>query len=106
MSIRVYDYRTDIRNLEITPEIRSRFIYLEPHEVHTRHSHDLGHEVFLVLDGHVRFDVDGETVDLLAGQLLPRPREPVAPGKQSRGCARDDVPLRYPAHRADPHLLG
>ena len=69
MSIRVYDYRTDIRNLEITPEIRSRFIYLEPHEVHTRHSHDLGHEVFLVLDGHVRFDVDGETVDLLPGNF-------------------------------------
>ena len=69
MSIRVYDYRTDIRNLEITPEIRARFIYLEPHEVHTRHSHDLGHEVFLVLDGHVRFDVDGEIVDLRPGHF-------------------------------------
>lgn len=69
MAIRVYDYRNDIRNLEIMPEIRSRFIYLEPHEVHSRHSHDLGHEVFLVLDGHVRFDVAGETVDLLPGQF-------------------------------------
>jgi len=68
MPYRVYDYRTDIRNLEITPEVRARFIRLEPHEVHARHSHDLGHEVFLVLEGHADIEIEGERAVLGPGQ--------------------------------------
>jgi quercetin dioxygenase-like cupin family protein len=66
--MRVYDYRTDIRNVDITPEIRSRFLRFAPHETHTRHSHDLGHEVFLVLEGRGEFEIDGETAILGPGQ--------------------------------------
>jgi quercetin dioxygenase-like cupin family protein len=69
MPYRVYDYRHDIRNLEITPEVRARFIRLAPHEVHGRHSHDLGHEVFLILEGQADIEIDGERAVLGPGQF-------------------------------------
>lgn len=69
MAFTVYDYRTDVRNLVITPEIRSRFMRLEPGAVAARHSHDLGHEVFLILEGHAEFEIDGERAVLGPGQM-------------------------------------
>ncbi len=69
MPFDVYDYRTDVRNVVITPEIRSRFMRLEPGAVATRHSHDLGHEVFLVLEGQAEFEIDGERAVLGPGQM-------------------------------------
>ena len=30
MTFDVYDYRTDVRNILVTPEIRSRFLRVEP----------------------------------------------------------------------------
>lgn len=68
MAVTVYDCRTDNRNLEITPEIRTRFTHIAPREVHVRHSHDLGHEVFLVLEGRLQFHLDDGVVELSAGQ--------------------------------------
>jgi len=69
MSIEVFDYRTDVRNVVITPEIRSRFLRMEPGEVAVRHSHDLGHEVFLVLEGQCEFEIDGDRAVLGPGQM-------------------------------------
>src|SRR5579875_2562703 len=69
MPFPIYDYRRDIRNLDITPEIRSRFMQLGPHEVAGRHSHDLGYEVFLVLEGQAEFEIDGERAVVNPGQL-------------------------------------
>jgi quercetin dioxygenase-like cupin family protein len=65
----VYDYRNDVRNVVITPEIRSRFLRMEPGYVAPRHSHDLGHEVFLVLSGRAEFEIDGERAVLGPGQM-------------------------------------
>jgi quercetin dioxygenase-like cupin family protein len=65
----VYDFRTDVRNVVITPEIRSRFLRMEPGYTAPRHSHDLGHEVFLVLDGQAEFDIDGDRAVLGPGQM-------------------------------------
>jgi quercetin dioxygenase-like cupin family protein len=65
----IYDYRTDVRNVFITPEIRSRFLRMEPGAVGRRHSHDLGHEVFLVLEGRAEFELDGERAILGPGQM-------------------------------------
>jgi quercetin dioxygenase-like cupin family protein len=65
----VYDYRRDVRNIVITPEIRSRFMRMEPGYVAPRHSHDLGHEVFLVLAGQAEFEIDGERAVLGPGQM-------------------------------------
>jgi quercetin dioxygenase-like cupin family protein len=65
----VYDYRTDVRNVVITPEIRSRFLKMEPGYTAPRHSHDLGHEVFLILSGQAEFEIDGERAVLGPGQM-------------------------------------
>ena len=69
MSFAVYDYRSDIRNVLITPQIRSRFLQMEPGQIAQLHSHDLGHEVFLILQGRVAFEIDGETQELGPGQM-------------------------------------
>ncbi|OGG52711.1 MAG: hypothetical protein A3F84_08080 [Candidatus Handelsmanbacteria bacterium RIFCSPLOWO2_12_FULL_64_10] len=69
MSFPVYDYRTDVRNVLVTPQIRSRFLRMEPGQVAQLHSHDLGHEVFLVLEGRALFEIDGETAEVGPGQM-------------------------------------
>ena len=69
MSFPVYDYRTDIRNVLVTPHIRSRFLRMEPGQAADLHSHDLGHEVFLILEGRAAFEIDGETQELGPGQM-------------------------------------
>jgi mannose-6-phosphate isomerase-like protein (cupin superfamily) len=65
----VYDYRTDVRNVVIMPDIRSRFLRMEPGEVGPRHSHDLGQEVFLILEGECEFEIEGESAVLGPGQM-------------------------------------
>ena len=69
MGFPVYDYRTDVRNVLVTPQIRSRFLKMEPGQRAQLHSHDLGHEIFLILEGRVEFEIDGETEELGPGQM-------------------------------------
>jgi quercetin dioxygenase-like cupin family protein len=69
MSFAVYDYRTDVRNVLVTPQIRSRFMKMKPGQVAQPHSHDLGHEIFLVLEGRCEFEIDGESQVLGPGQM-------------------------------------
>ena len=71
MSFQIFDYRNEdhIKNLLVTPNIRSRFLRMEPGQVAGRHSHDLGHEIFLILQGSCIFDIEGEEQELHAGQL-------------------------------------
>ena len=68
MSLEVWDSAHDIKNLFITPEIRSRIMRFEPHQLGSGHTHDLGHEMFLVLDGQAEFTIDGQTAVLGPGQ--------------------------------------
>ncbi len=71
MSFEVYDFRQDkdIRNLLVTPQIRARFARMEPGEEAGYHSHDLGHEVFLVLQGRALFTIDGDEKELGPGEM-------------------------------------
>ena len=69
MTFEVYDYRTDVRNILVTPEIRSRFLKVEPGAPAGSHTHDLGHEVFLVLDGVAEFEIDGGKREVGPGQM-------------------------------------
>lgn len=69
MPLQVFDYRRDIKNVVITPEIRARFLRFEVGEVATRHSHDLGAEVFLIMQGRAEFEIEGETAVLGPGEL-------------------------------------
>lgn len=69
MPFEVFDYRKDIRNLWITPQIRSRFMRLEPGVTSYGHTHDLGQEIFLILQGQAEFTIEGETAILGPGQV-------------------------------------
>ncbi len=70
MPIRVYDQRTDIANLVVHPEIRGRFMRMVPGPAARMHSHDLGGEIFLVLEGRCEFLVEDERVTYGPGQLI------------------------------------
>jgi quercetin dioxygenase-like cupin family protein len=69
MALTVYDFRSDVRNILVTPQIRLRFLRFEVGTVAQRHTHDLGHEIFLILAGRAEFEIDGERAELGPGQL-------------------------------------
>ncbi len=69
MGFPVYDFRTDVRNILVTPQIRSRFLRMEPGQVSQGHTHDLGQEIFLILSGRCEFTIDGESEELGPGQM-------------------------------------
>ena len=70
MPIPVYDYRTDLTNLVVQPEIRSRFRRVELGPVPRYHSHDLGGETFVVMEGQIEFTVADEHVVCQQGQAI------------------------------------
>ena len=69
MSLKVYDFHTDIANVLVTPQIRCRFMKMEVGQEAGGHTHDLGHEIFLVLQGQAEFEVDGERATLGPGEF-------------------------------------
>ena len=69
MGFAVYDYREDIRNILVAPQIRARFLRMEVGQVNQGHTHDLGHEVFLILQGQCEFEIEGHKEVLGPGQL-------------------------------------
>jgi quercetin dioxygenase-like cupin family protein len=69
MSFAVYDYRTTNHNVLVTPEIRARLYHMKPGQVDGRHSHDLGHEVFLILEGQAEFNINGVKKVLGPGEM-------------------------------------
>lgn len=69
MSFEVYDFRTTNRNVLVTPEIRARLYHMKPGQVDGRHSHDLGHEVFIILEGLAEFNINGTKKELGPGQM-------------------------------------
>jgi quercetin dioxygenase-like cupin family protein len=69
MAFDVFDFRTDTRNVVVTPELRGRFLRMEPGEVGPSHSHDLGHEVFIVLEGKAEFLIEDHRAVLGPGQM-------------------------------------
>ena len=75
MSFPIYDFRKDHKNLIVTPELRSRFLYMasgvktDLKNKASGHSHDLGYEIFLIMQGKVRGFIDGKEGILEAGQL-------------------------------------
>ena len=69
MSLKVYDYRSDIVNMLVTPQIRCRFLKMAVGQFNAGHTHDLGHEIFLILQGRAEFEIDGESAVLGPGQM-------------------------------------
>jgi quercetin dioxygenase-like cupin family protein len=68
VALRVYDFHDDILNFVITPEIRMRFYRMEVGQVDSRHSHDLGHEIFFILQGKCEMEIECERAVLEPGQ--------------------------------------
>ena len=69
MDLPVYDFRTDIKNVLVTPQIRSRFLKMAVGQFNEGHTHDLGHEIFLILQGKAEFVIEGRKAILGPGQL-------------------------------------
>jgi mannose-6-phosphate isomerase-like protein (cupin superfamily) len=70
MPIPVHDYRADLTNICVQPQIRSRFRRVELGPVPQVHSHDLGGETFLVMAGQIEFTVADEHVVCQPGQTI------------------------------------
>ncbi len=69
MAFEVYDFRDVDKNVLVTPEIRARLYHMAPGQVDRRHSHDLGHELFLILEGKAEFMIAGHIEVLEPGQM-------------------------------------
>ncbi len=69
MPFQVLDFHTDIRNVLTTPEIRARFLQVDVGHTAQSHTHDLGHEIFLILQGQAEFTIEGHAEVLGPGQL-------------------------------------
>ena len=102
MPIRVYDYRHDLQNLVVRPEGRARFRRVELGPVPAMHSHDLGGETFLVLEGQIEFNVETDHVVCTPGQLIyvpPRTKHAVrAVGDQPGAIFLSVTPHVEPTH--------
>jgi quercetin dioxygenase-like cupin family protein len=70
MTTRVFDFRNDPGNVIVAPEIRGRFMRVQPERQDRMHSHDVAGESFLVVEGICEFTVDGEDVVCETGQLI------------------------------------
>ena len=69
MPFQVLDFHKDIRNVLTTPEIRARFLQIDVGQTSQSHTHDLGHEIFLILQGQAEFTIEGHAEVLGPGQL-------------------------------------
>ena len=102
MPISVYDYRKDLQNLVVPPERRARFWRVELGPVPPMHSHDLGGETFLVLEGQIEFNVEAESVVCEPGQLIyvpPRTKHAVrAVGERPGAIFLSVTPHVEPTH--------
>ena len=69
MPFQVLDFHKDIRNVLTTPEIRARFLQIDVGHTSQSHTHDLGHEIFLILQGQAEFTIEGHAEVLGPGQM-------------------------------------
>ncbi len=102
MPVRVFDYRTDSGNVIVTPEIRGRFMRVQPERQPLMHSHDVAGESFLVVEGTCEFTVDGEDVTCEPGQLIYVPPQ-VKHALHAVGDARCTVFLTVTPHIEPTH---
>ncbi len=70
MPIAVWDFRKDVANVVVEPEIRARFLRMEPSPAGDLHSHDVAGEIFVVLEGECEFIVEDEHVTCGPGQMI------------------------------------
>jgi quercetin dioxygenase-like cupin family protein len=102
MALDVFDYRHDLRNIFVSSQIRSRFLRMEPGQEADLHSHDLGHEIFLILRGQARFEISGEVAELEPGQACiarcDEPHKVSVIGEESMTMYLSVTPHVQPTH--------
>ena len=106
MALKTYDWRDDpMGHIVAAPEVRARFMRFEPgREPGGWHSHEEsgGVEVFVVLEGKMRFDIDDETIIATPGQaVVAWPHQ-----KHRATCAGDEPAIIYltvTPHRPPTH---
>ena len=99
VALQVYDFHRDVKNFLVTPEIRMRFYRMEVGQVDGRHSHDLGHEIFFILEGRCEMEVEGERAILEPGQACVALRDQLHQAKN----VGDTPVLMYLS--VSPHVL-
>ena len=105
MTIPVYDYRTNLTNLVVEPEIRSRFRRVELGPVPEIHSHDLGGETFVVMAGQIEFTVADEHVVCQPGQAIFVPPRTTHAVRAVGAETGRHVPERLATRGADAYVL-
>lgn len=100
MGFEVYDFHTTNRNVLVTPEIRARLYHMKPGQVDGRHTHDLGHEVFLILEGQAEFEIKGERRVLGPGEMCIAKADEI---HQIRNALPDKPTIMYLS--VSPHIL-
>ncbi|HEX2186598.1 MAG TPA: cupin domain-containing protein, partial [Chloroflexota bacterium] len=108
MNLQTFDWRDDPMGTVIAvPEVRARFMRFEPGRPPGGwHSHEEsgGVEVFLVLRGAMKFEIDDETVIATAGQaVVAYPHQ-----KHRASCAGDEPAILYltvTPHRRPTHTF-
>ena len=109
MPARTFDWRDDPMGTAVAvPEVRARFIRAEPGEkLGNFHSHEEsdGIEVWVVLEGAVRFEIEDETVIATAGQAVVAWPHEKAPCHLCRRRAGGVLPDRHAAPLTHPHAL-
>ena len=108
MAVQTFDWRDDPMGTVIAaPEVRARFMRFEPGKAPTGfHSHEEsgGVEVFLVLEGAIRFEIDGQEVVATAGQaVVAYPHQ-----RHRASCAGDGPAILYltvTPHRQPTHTF-
>ncbi len=100
--MRVFNYKKDIGNIVVTPEIRCRFMLEPPDKEREFHYHEGAGEVFLVLEGRVEFTIEKETLIANAGEFVYVP-----PYYKHTLCALDGEPayiyLSVAPHKEPTH---
>ena len=106
MELRTFDWRDDPMGTVIAaPQVRARFMRFEPGRAPAGfHSHEEsgGVEVFLVLEGAIKFEIDGGEVVATAGQAVV-----AYPHQRHRAtCVGDEPAILYltvTPHRQPTH---
>jgi len=108
MTLRTFDWRDDPMGTVIAaPEVRARFMRFEPGQAPAgfhNHEESGGVEVFLVLEGAIRFEIDGQAVVATAGQaVVAYPHQ-----RHRASCAGDEPAILYltvTPHRQPTHTF-
>ena len=103
--MRVFNYKKDIGNIVVTPEIRCRFMIEPPDKEREFHYHEGAGEVFLVLEGRVEFTIERRDADRQCWRIRIRSAVLQTHITRSRWRASIYLPVCGSPQGADTYIL-